>query len=44
MSLLKKIYNKLKKPTEWIEIKVPSFFHKKKEEESEEEEKQEEEE
>ncbi len=28
MSLLKKIYKKFKRPTEWIEIKVPSAISK----------------
>ena len=42
MNWLKKIYNKLKKPTKWIELKVPenpiSKFRNKRKEKSKEEE------
>jgi hypothetical protein len=40
MNWLKRLSNKLKKPTEWIEIKLPSLKHSKKrvDEEKEEEE------
>ena len=38
MSLLKSIYNKIKRPVKWIEIKLPKFKNKEEETEKEKEE------